>query len=135
MSEDSFSKKEAVSKVIERVILNLFQNPNILYVRPRNKFGVTRSARILTFDTASLGVPQNYFYIIVSTGRQKFNQLIEVAAMLLFKGAWRRSICREFGQSQNKSPIGATYSVGSYVKSKKGILSNTPLIVFLCSNI
>ena len=32
---------EAVSKVIEPVILNLFQDPNALYVRSRNKFGMT----------------------------------------------------------------------------------------------
>jgi len=31
------------------VILNLFQDPNTLYVRPRNKFGVTGILEILTF--------------------------------------------------------------------------------------
>ncbi len=32
---------EADSKVIDPVILNLFQDPNALYRRSRNKFGMT----------------------------------------------------------------------------------------------
>jgi len=46
---------EAVSKVIDPVILNLFQDPNALYIRSRNKFGMTKFASILTFETASWG--------------------------------------------------------------------------------
>jgi len=38
---------KAVSKVIDPVILNLFQDLNSLFVRSRNKFGMTRSACIL----------------------------------------------------------------------------------------
>jgi hypothetical protein len=44
---------EAVSKVIDTVILNLFQDPNIFDIRSRNKFGMTRLAAILTFETVS----------------------------------------------------------------------------------
>jgi len=47
--------KEVVSKVIDYVILNLFQDPNALNVRPRNKFGVTGLSSFLTFQTAYLG--------------------------------------------------------------------------------
>jgi len=49
----SWISHEAVSKVIDPVILNLFQDPKALYIRSRNKLGMTRSASILTFDTAS----------------------------------------------------------------------------------
>jgi hypothetical protein len=35
------------------VILNLFQDPNELYNRSRNKFGMTRFAIVLTFESAS----------------------------------------------------------------------------------
>ncbi|MBA4408433.1 MAG: hypothetical protein C0397_03300 [Odoribacter sp.] len=49
------SQTEAVYKVIDPVILNLFQDPNALYFRPRNKFGVTKFTSILTFETASWG--------------------------------------------------------------------------------
>jgi len=48
---------EVVSKVIDPVILNLFQDLNALYIRSRNKFGMTRSTRILTFETASYEAP------------------------------------------------------------------------------
>ncbi len=41
--------REAVSKVIDRVILNLFQDPIALNIRPRNKFGVTGSSINLTY--------------------------------------------------------------------------------------
>jgi len=44
---------EAVSKGIDSVILNLFQDPNAFYIRSRNKFGMTRFASILPFETAS----------------------------------------------------------------------------------
>jgi len=44
---------EVVSKVIDYVILNLFQDPNALNGRPRNKFGVTGLLSFLTFKTAS----------------------------------------------------------------------------------
>jgi len=44
---------DVASKVIGPVILNLFQDPNPIYVRPRNEFGVTRSASISTFETTS----------------------------------------------------------------------------------
>ena len=49
------SLKEAVSKVIDPVILNLFQDPNALYIRSRNKFGMTKIANVLTFDIVSKG--------------------------------------------------------------------------------
>lgn len=42
---------EAVKEVIDPVILNLFQDLNAWDLRPRNKFGVTRFARILIFET------------------------------------------------------------------------------------
>jgi len=45
---------KAVSKVIDPVILNLFQDLNSLFVRSRNKFGMTRFACILTYEAASL---------------------------------------------------------------------------------
>jgi len=48
----TFGVLEVVSKVIDHVILNLFQDPNALYVRPRNKFGVTGLSSFLTFKTA-----------------------------------------------------------------------------------
>jgi hypothetical protein len=32
----------------------LVQDPNVLYIRSRNKFGMTRFASFLTFETASL---------------------------------------------------------------------------------
>jgi hypothetical protein len=47
---------EAVSKVIDPVILNLFQDHNALYFRSRNKFGMTRFASVLTFEIASSGI-------------------------------------------------------------------------------
>jgi len=43
----------AVSKVIDPVILNWFQDDNALYIRSRNKFGMTKFAISLTLDTAS----------------------------------------------------------------------------------
>jgi len=46
-------KNEALSKVIYLVNLNLFQDPNELYIRSRNKFGMTRFTIVLTFESAS----------------------------------------------------------------------------------
>jgi len=43
---------EVVSKVIDPVILNLFQDPNALHIRSRNKFGMTMSTSVSTFETA-----------------------------------------------------------------------------------
>jgi hypothetical protein len=42
----SLVSREVVSKDIDHVILNLFQDPNALYVRPQNKFGVTISTTL-----------------------------------------------------------------------------------------
>jgi hypothetical protein len=53
---------EVVSKVIDPVILNLLQDLNALYIRSRNKFGMTRSTIILTFETVSWGWGNSKFY-------------------------------------------------------------------------
>jgi len=53
LANKSVNFKEVVLKVIDHVILNLFQDPNALYIRSRNKFGMTRFASILTFEIAS----------------------------------------------------------------------------------
>jgi hypothetical protein len=70
MATGSFSKqKKAVSKVNDLVILHLFQDPNTLYIRSRNKFGMTRFASILTFETATFNLRLNRFPILAMDSR------------------------------------------------------------------
>lgn len=43
---ENTNQNETVSKVIDLVILKLFQDINALYIRSQNKFGMTRSVCI-----------------------------------------------------------------------------------------
>jgi len=45
----TFGVLEVVSKVIDHVILNLFQDPNALYVRPRSRYSPGRGDWFIKF--------------------------------------------------------------------------------------